>query len=251
MAATITAVGVVLELSYSSKLSHITSSSRPSRRTVKMMDSIKHKKNNFTLEKSQEALTAAKERGFLEPETKQDRRYGTEISKSCMEDKILVSNSQIVQPDSLPPLVSALKALAKQDVASFHFPGHNRGRAAPSSLTQLIGVRPFIHDLPELPELDNLFSPDGPILEAQKQAASLFGASETWFLVGGTTCGIQAAVMATCSPGEYLILPRNSHVSAISAMVLSGAIPKYIIPEYSSDWDIAGGVIPSQASLEY
>ncbi|XP_031273373.1 uncharacterized protein LOC116131844 isoform X2 [Pistacia vera] len=163
-----------------------------------------------------------------------------------MEDKILVSNSQIVQPDSLPPLVSALKASAKQDVASFHFPGHNRGRAAPPSLTQLIGVRPFIHDLPELPELDNLFSPDGPILEAQKQAASLFGASETWFLVGGTTCGIQAAVMATCSPGEYLILPRNSHVSAISAMVLSDTIPKYIIPEYSSDWDIAGGVIPSQ-----
>lgn len=86
----------------------------------------------------------------------------------------------------------------------------------------------------------------GPILEAQKEASKLFGASETWFLVGGTTCGIQAAIMATCSPGEYLILPRNSHLSAVSAMVLSGAIPKYIIPEYDHVWDIAAGVTPLQ-----
>ncbi|KAF5204470.1 Arginine decarboxylase [Thalictrum thalictroides] len=144
------------------------------------------------------------------------------------------------------PLVSALKASAEQDIAGFHFPGHNRGRAAPSSLTSLIGIRPFLHDLPELPELDNLFSPKGSILDAQKEAAKLFGSSETWFLVGGSTCGVQAAIMATCSPGEILILPRNSHVSAISAMVLSGAQPKYIIPEYNSEWDIAGEVTLSQ-----
>ncbi|KAI3709016.1 hypothetical protein L2E82_38707 [Cichorium intybus] len=158
-------------------------------------------------------------------------------------DKTVISNSQ---PSKLPPLVSALKASASQKVASFHFPGHNRGSAAPSSLSNLIGLQPFHHDLPELPELDNLFAPAGPILEAQKQAAELFGAKETWFLVGGTTCGIQASIMATCSPGDTLILPRNSHVSAFSSMVLSGVIPKYITPEYDSDWDIACSVTPSQ-----
>ncbi|CAN4086034.1 unnamed protein product [Withania somnifera] len=150
--------------------------------------------------------------------------------------------------NELPPLVSALKASAEENAASFHFPGHNRGQAAPSSLTQLIGAKPFLHDLPELPELGNLFSPDGPILEAQKRAARLFGASETWFLVGGSTCGIQAAIMATCSPGDTLILPRNSHISAISSMVLSGALPKYIVPEHDFKWDVAGGITPSQAS---
>uniref|UniRef100_A0AAU6W4Q5 Lysine/arginine decarboxylase n=1 Tax=Flueggea suffruticosa TaxID=283120 RepID=A0AAU6W4Q5_9ROSI len=161
-------------------------------------------------------------------------------------NKTLVSITNGGLQDGATPLVSALKAAAEKDAASFHFPGHNRGRAAPSSLTQLIGVRPFLHDLPELPELDNLFSPEGPILEAQKKAAKLFGAKETWFLVGGTTCGIQAAIMATCSPGDYIVLPRNSHMSAISGIVLSGAIPKYIIPQYDIDWDIAGGVSPSQ-----
>lgn len=41
-----------------------------------------------------------------------------------------------------------------------------------------------LHDLPELPELDNLFAPVGPVLDAQKQAAELFGTTETCFLVG-------------------------------------------------------------------
>lgn len=156
--------------------------------------------------------------------------------------------SAVASSSELPPLVSALKASAEENAASFHFPGHNRGQAAPSSLTQLIGAKPFLHDMPELPELDNLFSPEGPILEAQKEAARLFGALETWFLVGGSTCGVHAAIMATCSPGDTLILPRNSHISAISAMVLSGALPKYIVPEYDFKWDVAGGITPSQVN---
>ncbi|KAK1642111.1 hypothetical protein QYE76_059916 [Lolium multiflorum] len=144
------------------------------------------------------------------------------------------------------PLVQALKSTAAHEVSCFHFPGHNRGNAAPSSLSNLIGMGAFMHDLPELPELDDLFYPKGVILDAQNRAAQLFGSSKTWFLVNGSTCGIQAAVMATCSPGDYLVIPRNCHISVISAMVLSGAVPKYIVPEYNSGWDIAGGVTSSQ-----
>ncbi|KAF7148906.1 hypothetical protein RHSIM_Rhsim03G0268600 [Rhododendron simsii] len=186
------------------------------------------------------------ERSIIELGNKQDKTTAIGKTRIVTEDCNGNPTSQKTLVDELPPLVSALKSSAQQNAASFHFPGHNRGQAAPSSLSHLIGKGPFLHDLPELPELDNVFSPAGPILDAQKQAVKLFGASETWFLVGGTTCRIQAAVMATCSPGDYLILPQNSHISAISAMVLSGALPKYIIPEYDFEWDIAGGVTPSQ-----
>ncbi|XP_057873135.1 uncharacterized protein LOC131079247 [Cryptomeria japonica] len=48
--------------------------------------------------------------------------------------------------------------------------------------------------------------------------------------------------MATCSPGEILILPRNSHISVISAMVLSGALPRYLLPEYDPVWDLTYGI---------
>ncbi|XP_062115314.1 uncharacterized protein LOC133829601 [Humulus lupulus] len=180
----------------------------------------------------------------VEPSKKQDKTSDIRNNK----DEVVLCNSEISKQQQYNPLplVSAMKTVAQQNAATFHFLGHNGGRSAPSSLTQLIGLKPFIHDLAAVPELDNLASPHGPILDAQKEAAKLFGALETWFLVGGTTCGIHAAIMATCSPRDYLILPRNCHLSAISAMVLSGAVPKYVIPEYDVEWDISGGVIPSQ-----
>ncbi|KAG6384836.1 hypothetical protein SASPL_153655 [Salvia splendens] len=74
-------------------------------------------------------------------------------------DGLVDRDSQKLNECRLPPLVSALKASAEENAASFHFPGQNRGQAAPSSLTRLIGARPFLHDLPELPELDNPFAP--------------------------------------------------------------------------------------------
>uniref|UniRef100_A0A6V7QTA1 Orn/Lys/Arg decarboxylases family 1 pyridoxal-P attachment site domain-containing protein n=1 Tax=Ananas comosus var. bracteatus TaxID=296719 RepID=A0A6V7QTA1_ANACO len=102
------------------------------------------------------------------------------------------------------PLVQALKSAAQQAVSCFHFPGHNRGKAAPSSMSSLTGLGTFVHDLPELPELDDLFSPSGAILDAQRKASELFGSSRTWFLVNGTTCGIQASIMASCSQAKHL-----------------------------------------------
>lgn len=149
-------------------------------------------------------------------------------------------------PCELPPLVRALKASAERNAAAFHFPGHKRGEAAPSALTQLIGTNPFLHDVTEIPGLDSFFCPKGPLLEAKALAAHLFGAKETWFLVSGTSSGVQAAVMATCSPGDTIILPRNSHISATNGVVLSGALPKYIVPQHSPDWDIFAGIRPLQ-----
>ena len=70
--------------------------------------------------------------------------------------------------------------------------------------------------------LDYLSSPSGPILEAQRLAAETFGADQTWFLVNGCTAGVHAAVMASAGPGDTLLVARNCHLSAFSAMVLSG-----------------------------
>src|ERR1041385_4249728 len=76
--------------------------------------------------------------------------------------------SSVVQGGTAP-LVQALKSTADQDVSCFHFPGHNRGKASSSSLSNLIGTGAFSHDLPELPELDDLFYPKGVILDAQNR----------------------------------------------------------------------------------
>lgn len=129
------------------------------------------------------------------------------------------------------PLLAALLKSANRNHAAFYAPGHKRGCGASQSLVDLLGETALAADLPELPELDNLFNPVSIIQDAQELAAQTFGAEQTWFLVNGSTCGIMAAIIATCNPGEKIILPRNIHQSAIAGLIHSGAMPIFIEPE--------------------
>ncbi|MBW4423543.1 MAG: aminotransferase class I/II-fold pyridoxal phosphate-dependent enzyme [Nostoc desertorum CM1-VF14] len=146
------------------------------------------------------------------------------------------------------PLLDALKANAAKPHAPFYTPGHKQGEGIYQPLADLFGKAVFRVDLTELADLDNLFAPQGVIQEAQQLAAAAFGASQTWFLVNGSTCGIEAAILATCGTGDKIILPRNVHSSAIAGLILSGAIPIFLNPEYDPVLDIAHSITPN--SLE-
>ncbi|HEY9769627.1 MAG TPA: aminotransferase class I/II-fold pyridoxal phosphate-dependent enzyme [Coleofasciculaceae cyanobacterium] len=142
------------------------------------------------------------------------------------------------------PLLQALRKSAQKSQAAFYAPGHKQGKGVNQVIKDLIGNAVFKADLPELPELDNLFAPEGVIEEAQQLAAMTFGAEKTWFLINGSTCGVMAAILATCSMGDKIILPRNIHQSAIAGLILSGAIPIYINPEYDAQAGLAHNVTP-------
>jgi arginine decarboxylase len=150
------------------------------------------------------------------------------------------------------PLLDALKACAAHPHAPFYTPGHKRGVGISPPLTNLLGKEVFHADLTELAELDNLFTPQGVIRAAQELAAEAFFATKTWFLVNGSTCGVEAAILATCGVGDKIILPRNVHSSAIAGLILSGAIPIFVNPEYDPVLDIAHSITPNavQAALE-
>lgn len=117
-----------------------------------------------------------------------------------------------------------------------------RGVGVHQRLLEVLPPPAWRLDLTEIEGLDYLAYPDGCILEAQELAARRFGAGRSWFLVNGSTGGIQAAVMATCRPGTSLVLPRNCHLSVFNAMVHSGAWPEWVEPDYDSDWEVATGV---------
>lgn len=142
------------------------------------------------------------------------------------------------------PLIGALIASIAQKNVAFYAPGHKRGQGISQPLEKLLGKTVFTADLPELPELDNLFAPSGVIKKAHKLAAEAFGAENTWFLVNGSTCGIIAAILATCNPGDKIILPRNIHQSAIAGLILSGAIPIFLNPDYDPLWDLSYSITP-------
>jgi len=151
---------------------------------------------------------------------------------------------QFADEQGKTPLLDALWECADQNHAAFYTPGHKRGQGISPNLANCFGSTVFKFDLPELPELDNLFAPQGVIQEAQQLAAAAFGAEYTWFLVNGSTCGVEAAILATCDAGDKIILPRNLHSAAVSGLIISGAIPVFVNPEYDSVLDIAHSITP-------
>lgn len=97
-------------------------------------------------------------------------------------------------------------------------------------------------DVTELNGLDDLHSPSGVIELAQKKAARLYGARHTFFLINGTTVGIQALIAATCcGPNSAIALPRNVHRSVLGGLVFSGARPVFIEPQIVPGFDFAAG----------
>jgi arginine/lysine/ornithine decarboxylase len=101
----------------------------------------------------------------------------------------------------------------------------------------------FQLDLPAMHATDNTFHPSGCLAEAQGLAAELYGAAHTRFLAGGSTQGIQAAVMACVGEGDTLLVPRNVHRSVFSGLVLSGARPRFLRPRIREDGGVLGPTV--------
>lgn len=140
------------------------------------------------------------------------------------------------------PLWEALKKFCLKKSISFHTPGHKYGEGLDIELLELAG-RGFARlDLTELPDLDNLHFPRGPILEAQALAAEACGARHSFFLINGASCGIQAMVLACCRPGDRLIIPRDAHVSVHTALIMGGVEPVYLYPEIDPSAGLVLGI---------
>ena len=126
------------------------------------------------------------------------------------------------------PLIEALQEQLDRVDYRFHVPAHLAEH----------GVHPAsAYDLTELRGLDNLFEPVGAIARSQELAADFFGADETCYLVNGSSAGLIAAIWSSCRRGEKVILGRNVHRSAITGLIWSGAVPRFI-PVKEHIWGI-------------
>lgn len=139
------------------------------------------------------------------------------------------------------PLYDAVKNYVDSDVVSFHVPAHKQGRGL-AEYREFLGEMTLKIDANGMPDLDNACNPVGVIRESEKLCAEAFGAENAFFLVNGTTSGVQSMIMSTCGTGDEIILPRNVHKSTYGALILSGAIPVYVQPEIDNDFGIARGI---------
>ena len=47
-------------------------------------------------------------------------------------------------------------------------------------------------------------------------------------------------VLSSVKEGEKIIVPRNVHKSVLMGLILCGATPVYVMPEYSTKWQMWG-----------
>lgn len=144
------------------------------------------------------------------------------------------------------PLVEALQLYNEDRPAYFCIPGHRYERGVSSQWLPIEDRQFLQYDLTEAHGLDDLHQPSAAIKEAQELAADLFGAVHSFMLVNGTTCGIEAMIMAAAGPNEEILIPRNAHKSVMMGLIMSGAKPVYVMPEWIDPWCICGGITPAK-----
>ena len=83
------------------------------------------------------------------------------------------------------PLFHALQLIATGDSARFHMPGH-KGEPLFNTYAEIFAI-----DFTETYGTGNRYTGEGPIRDAEVAAALYFGASDCFFLTGGSTQGIK------------------------------------------------------------
>ena len=133
--------------------------------------------------------------------------------------------------------------LAKQKPLSAHTPGHKNGLYLPTILQELWGQDFAQYDFTEIGDLDNLHYPEGCIAQSQAQVAQTWNAKHSYYLVNGTTVGLQAAIMVCCYH-QLVFVPRHVHRSIYHSLILAQAKPIYLPVSIDEETGLPLGISP-------
>lgn len=129
-----------------------------------------------------------------------------------------------------------------------HMPGHKqKGDGDP--LWQGI----FALDLTEVGDFDDLHAPEGILKRSMELARSVWGAEESFYLVGSATAGILSGISAALkTAGKTVLLARNCHKSVYHACEWMQAKTKFLLPPWDKEAGMFSSLSPEQveAALE-
>ena len=121
-------------------------------------------------------------------------------------------------------LFEKLSAYGESDYYPCHMPGHKR-RLKTDTMRELTQI-----DITEIDGFDNLHDAQGILRSVQEEAAVVYGAEESFFLVNGSTAGILSAISSVVSPGGKILMVRGAHKSAYHAAYLRDLQIAYLWP---------------------
>lgn len=151
----------------------------------------------------------------------------------------------------LPRFWDALRQYVRRRAGtSWHTPGHNNGNAFERS--------PFLHGFHDafssmifrtdlsvsVESLGDLSTPEGhtPLSEAQRLTSEIFGTAQSCFVTNGTSTSNKAMLMTLLRPGETVLLDRNCHKSVHHAVVMAGAVPRYLPARFNASLGVWGPI---------
>lgn len=149
------------------------------------------------------------------------------------------------------PIYKKLLYLYKSNLISFHMPGHKYGKIFKKLGYDKYMDRLYKLDTTEIFGTDNLHNPKGPIKESQDNTKRILFSDmdeevleniELTYLVNGSTCGIEAAIMTACKSGSSIIMNRGSHQSSYNACILGKIDPIFVKEQVDKDNNILMGV---------
>ena len=158
----------------------------------------------------------------------------------------------------LPPFFEGMLNFAQSHEYSWHTPGHSGGaafRASPigRAFFDFYGEELFRTDLSvSVGELGSLLDHSGVVGEAERNAARVFGADQTYFVLNGTSTSNQIVAHSSVTAGDIVLVDRNCHKSINYAVTITDAIPVYLVPSRNG-YGIIGPIARAQlarASVE-
>lgn len=141
-----------------------------------------------------------------------------------------------INKDINEDILSKLENYCAGDYVPMHMPGAKRN-------VQLFNMgNPYGIDITEIDGFDNLHHAEGVIAASMKNAAKIFGADETLYLINGSSAGILSAICGATDRGDYVLIARNCHVSVYNAIYMNGLYPVYFQPKCDAKTGIYEGV---------
>jgi len=164
--------------------------------------------------------------------------------------KNLVSRLKQYAETLKTPFFGALVDYAEEGNQLWTCPGHNGGIFYSRSpigriFMEHLGEAIFRDDLDNsILELGDLLTHEGPALKAQKEAAAIFGAEKTYFVLNGTSSSNKIVLTNLVAEGDLVLFDRNNHKAAHQgALLMGGGIPIYL----SADRNAYGLIGPIRA----
>ncbi|MDD5180527.1 MAG: arginine/lysine/ornithine decarboxylase [Gallionellaceae bacterium] len=139
--------------------------------------------------------------------------------------------------DSLaPPFFRALVNYAQDGSYSWHCPGHSGGVAFLKSpvgrmFHQFFGENMLRADVcNSVDELGQLLDHTGPVAASERNAARIFNCDHLFFVTNGTSTSNKIVWHSTVAPDDIVVVDRNCHKSVLHAIMMTGAIPVFLMP---------------------